>query len=290
MIRIDSKRCINCGRCAEDCNSGVFRITAGHPAVAHEDRCNYCSHCLAVCPAAAIVHQGLDGVQPPRVRKGLLQAPAYREIVMSRRSVRRYKPDPVPREVVQQILDLARYSPTASNAQNVHFTVVSRRSLLDEVSGRLFTFGDRVYRFYTQGPVQRLRRLARGLEAVKSLDRYTENWPYYREQVEKGTDLLFHHAPVLLLLHAPKGQGLSRDNCLIAAANIDNYAHALGLGACFIGLLVTAMQMDRSLPKKFGIPPAHRVYAALTLGYPAFPHPYHPVRKGPAVQWLSETP
>ena len=288
MIRIDSKRCIRCGRCVEDCNTGVFQLEGEMPVVAHENRCNFCSHCLAVCPRAAVVHDGLGGVQPPRVQRKWLQAAAYREIVKSRRSVRRYKPDPVPRQVVEQLIDLARFSPTASNAQNVHFTVVSRRALLEQVSRRLFTFGDRVYRMYTQTPLQRLSRLARKSQVVKTLDQYTENWLTYRELVDKGRDLLFHQAPVLLLLHAPKGQGLSRDNCLIAATNIDNYAHALGLGACYIGLLVTAMQMDRSLNRTFGIPPAHRVYAALTLGTPAFAHPFHPVRKGPAVQWLSD--
>jgi nitroreductase len=98
--------------------------------------------------------------------------------------------------------------------------------------------------------------------------------------------LVFHHAPVLVLLHAPRRNSLARDNCIIAASNMANHAHALGLGTCFIGILVTAMQVDRFLHRRFRIPETHRVYAALTLGYPDVQHTHHVVRKPPPVQRL----
>lgn len=44
-----------------------------------------------------------------------------------RRSVREFKPDPVPREVLEGVLDAARYAPTASNRQDLGWIVVQDR-------------------------------------------------------------------------------------------------------------------------------------------------------------------
>ncbi len=288
MIQIDIERCIECGLCVKDCNSGVFELEDKKPVVAREAWCNLCSHCLAVCPKRAVVHSGFKGKKPPRIQRKLLDPSAYSQIVRSRRSVRHYKPGAVPREVLEEILDLARYSPTASNAQNVHYTVVNRPVLLEEASKRIFGLGDRIFRIYEKGLVQSLAKRFQEQEAVKTLESYAKRWPFYRKRVAEGTDLLFHRAPVLLLLHAPKGQGMAKDNCLIAAANIDNYAQSMGLGACYIGLLVSVMQVDKTLNRRFGIPKTHRVHAALTLGYPAYRHTHHGTRKEPPVQWLWE--
>jgi len=79
---------------------------------------------------------------------------------------------------------------------------------------------------------------------------------------------------------------MASDNCLIAATNIANYAHALGLGTCFIGFLVWAMLLDRSLHERFRIPAGHRVHAALILGTPAIRYGFHAVRKPASVQWI----
>jgi len=286
MIRIDEKKCNLCGLCVKDCVSGVFRMRDGRPLPLHPELCNSCSHCLAVCARGAILHEGLRGDIPGRVQRRLLQPRAYREIVLSRRSVRHYSQEPVSREVLEEILDVARFSPTASNIQNVHYTAVTDRALLQEVSARIFGLGEKINRVFTRRPVRVLTRTLQNVGFVKTLERYARGWDFYREQVAAGRDLLFHGAPVLLVISAPSGQNLARDNCLIAATNIANYAHALGLGTCFIGLLVAAMQFDRTLYGRFRLPALRRVHAALTLGHPAIRHGNHVVRRPASVQVL----
>lgn len=53
----------------------------------------------------------------------------------TRRSVRKYKPDPVPRELLEQIVDAGRLAPTARNVQPCEFVVITdadrRRQLAD---------------------------------------------------------------------------------------------------------------------------------------------------------------
>ena len=53
-------RCIGCMRCVDDCVSGVWQNINNVATVAAPEACNLCSHCIAVCPKKAIVHEGLD--------------------------------------------------------------------------------------------------------------------------------------------------------------------------------------------------------------------------------------
>ncbi|CBL43786.1 nitroreductase family protein [gamma proteobacterium HdN1] len=53
-----------------------------------------------------------------------INAEEFRKVVMSRRSVRRYLPDPVPEAVIQDCLELALLAPNSSNLQPWSFYVV----------------------------------------------------------------------------------------------------------------------------------------------------------------------
>jgi nitroreductase len=51
------------------------------------------------------------------------------EVIKERRSVRKYKPDPIPDEVLQRVLDAARFSPSGKNLQPWKFILVKDESL-----------------------------------------------------------------------------------------------------------------------------------------------------------------
>jgi len=55
---------------------------------------------------------------------------------MSRRSIRRYEPDPVPDEMVEQLLEAGRWAPSASNRQPWHFIVIRDEDIRREVAER----------------------------------------------------------------------------------------------------------------------------------------------------------
>lgn len=56
------------------------------------------------------------------------------EAILSRRSIRTYKPDPVPPAHLQQILEAARQSPSASNRQPWHFVVIGDQDQKERVA------------------------------------------------------------------------------------------------------------------------------------------------------------
>lgn len=63
------------------------------------------------------------------------------EIIKERRSVRRYRPDPIPEEAILRVLDAARFSPSGKNLQPWKFIIVKDKALkrhLAEASNRQF--------------------------------------------------------------------------------------------------------------------------------------------------------
>ena len=57
---------------------------------------------------------------------------SFEDVVKSRQSVRGYKTDPVPRELIEEIIDTARRAPSSMNTQPWHIHVVTCEAL-DEV-------------------------------------------------------------------------------------------------------------------------------------------------------------
>lgn len=70
------------------------------------------------------------------------------DAMKTRRSIRRYKPDPVPEELLKAVLNAARLAPTANNAQPWRMIVVR-----DEDTKRKLVAGANGQKFIAQAPV-----------------------------------------------------------------------------------------------------------------------------------------
>ncbi len=62
------------------------------------------------------------------------------QCIRSRRTVREYKPDPIPQDVVRKILQAGRWAPSSSNTQKWHFIVIQDRDTLVTL-GKIATQG-----------------------------------------------------------------------------------------------------------------------------------------------------
>lgn len=63
-----------------------------------------------------------------------MSSPDFDTVVRSRRSVRRYQPRPVPEDVIDEILELARYAPSSMGLQPWHFVVVREPAALERLA------------------------------------------------------------------------------------------------------------------------------------------------------------
>jgi nitroreductase len=53
--------------------------------------------------------------------------------ILTRRSIRRYRSEPVPEGIIRQVIEAAMYAPSAVNRQPWHFIVTSNRQLLERI-------------------------------------------------------------------------------------------------------------------------------------------------------------
>ena len=58
------------------------------------------------------------------------------QAILNRRSIRSFKPDPVPKDVLEKVIETSRWSPSGSNTQPWEFIVLGG-SVMDEVKRRL---------------------------------------------------------------------------------------------------------------------------------------------------------
>ena len=58
----------------------------------------------------------------------------FLQLVRSRRSIRRLKPDPVPDETIDRIIEAARWAPSGFNTQPWEFIVVRKQTLKDRIA------------------------------------------------------------------------------------------------------------------------------------------------------------
>src|SRR4030066_2540323 len=56
------------------------------------------------------------------------------ELLKSRRSIRAYKPDPIPDEFVQKIIEAARWAPSGGNSQPWEFIVIKKKEIKDRIA------------------------------------------------------------------------------------------------------------------------------------------------------------
>ena len=108
-IKIDPSLCIGCGECAADCVSRNIAVEGGKARVLGT-ACIGCGHCYAVCPAGAVSMPDYDC-------SGLEETVSLTEFnprrlllaMESRRSARRFTPEPVSEEALR-LIEVTRQS------------------------------------------------------------------------------------------------------------------------------------------------------------------------------------
>ena len=158
--------------------------------------------------------------------------------LLSRRSVRSFEDKPVPKDLVNAIIECGKYAATGGGAQPWHFTVVTNRQWMDDVS-KLNK------EIYLQSPVERLRIKAQN--------------PEYSD---------FYKAPMAIIVsgNSPRAQA----DCANATQNMAVAAASLGLGSCYIASFKACADSEagKALFSQLPLPEGFEPQFALALGYP----------------------
>lgn len=272
QINIAYSRCIGCGRCVRVCPSMVFSQAEGdgRPNVAAPQNCIGCGHCVAACPTASVEHSLFPKERVHPVDRASLPTPdQLMMLIKARRSNRDLSRKAVPREYIDKILEAAHRAPTASNLQQVGFTVLTNPAHLRYAIEYTLHYCRRMLRLLDMpllGPV--LRRM------VPGGDRYRGTFRRLIEEYEqRGHDRILRGGTALILIHTPRSSRFGSTDCQLAYQNGSLMAEALGVSQIYTGFLCTAIHADKKnrLAQAFGIDGT--IHAGMALGIPTAPFP-----------------
>ena len=183
------------------------------------------------------------------------------ETIKTRRSIRRYKQDPISKERILKILESANLAPTAGNNQPWEFLVLGR-SLLDQLAGIIeMAMEDRIRTLTEDVMRERLNGLPiptdESGDKVKGLKKFCR---------------LLGQAPVALIVYAEKPEDPWAYKNVIedVSAAFENLVLAAwdeGLGTCW---MTGPLQKGEEGIKKFlGLSETQEIIAMTPLGIPA---------------------
>lgn len=179
----------------------------------------------------------------------------FTPFVTSRRSIRRYRPEPVPDAVVRELLAAATYAPSAHNRQPWRFAIIQSDAIKE--------------------------RLAAAMGAKLRADLQADGVPPERiEQDAWRSYQRITNAPLLILVCLtmedmdsypdPRRQHhewtMATQSVAMAGQNLLLAAHAQGLGACWMCAPLFCPDVVR---QALALSPAWEPQGLITLGYPA---------------------
>jgi nitroreductase/NAD-dependent dihydropyrimidine dehydrogenase PreA subunit len=271
MIEINRKTCTQCGICAVECPGFVIDFKAGtfpQQIDQTENVCIRCGHCVAVCTNGSLDHRDSPLVKSPKILNNLRVSPEQCEqLLKSRRSVRVFKNQQLPREIIKRLIEDARYAPTAHNAEEVEWLVIDSKKELDRIE---------------EMGIEWMRWTIKNQPQVAS----SFNMEHMLKRQEANKNVFLRGAPVLVITHAStEVQGIASIDSATALGYLDLIANSLGLGTCWAGLVFIMANSFPPFNAALALPDNHGIYGCMMLGYNKHKYQRIPVRKEPSIIW-----
>ena len=245
LIRVDESKCIHCGQCVKDCMQQCLSMNRnGIPELDYYHGyggCGACQHCMAVCPTGALSWGGIDPTQLEPVR--FADPDEMLGMIKGRRSVRQFKDQDIPDDLLRKIGDMLAYPPRGGNNDSLRFSLIGSREKMREISRTTY-------------------------ESLGG------NSPFMRMLIESkrnGRDLIFWDAPAMLIAFVDRNRatgGCETVDPIISLSYAELYANSLGLGAVWCNLATNVVSQIPQVQKLVEMPRGYEVGYVILLGIP----------------------
>lgn len=189
----------------------------------------------------------------------------FLQFVRCRRSIRKFRKDPLPREVLQHMIEAASWAPSASNRQDWEFTAITSPTMKERMEDIVRSCWKSILDKSQTEVIQ------------EELEKYAKNFDW------------FSRAPVLIVVSAKRPEaffshllGEAADDvagteisAAMAVQNLMLAAHALGIGSC---CMTGPLAAQEALKELLGFGQHRKIVCLVALGYPA-EEPEAPLRK-----------
>lgn len=163
------------------------------------------------------------------------------QAILTRRSVRKYKTDPIPMETLQQIIHASLYAPSGMGRQPWHLVVVRGNDKINEIT--------------------------RQTKAATA--RMADN--PYRDFVGNVSYTVNYGAPTFVIVSgdvqlSPRN---AQNDCSLLLGTLMLAAHTLGVGSCWINQLnvLNDEPSFRQYITELGVPATNRIFGCACLGF-----------------------
>lgn len=231
-----------------------------------------CGQCEAVCPQGALelTDPHLEGVINNKITfKGTPEQ--IGNYMRGRRTVRNYKSETVDKNILEEIIDITRYAPSAGNGQPVKWMIVHDPVKVNKLAGLTIEWMKNIV---AETPPE---------QHIEGLKMFIAAW-------ESGSDLVLRGAPHLIIAYAepeednPMTQFVSVDG-IIALTHLDLALPAFGLGSCWSGGLSMALSEYPPIAEELGLSERSVFIGALMVGYPQYQYHNIPKRNKAVIDW-----
>jgi len=194
------------------------------------------------------------------------------EAIRKRKSIRDFKPDPVSKDILREILDIACRAPSAMNTQPWKFLVVTGNALaaIKKENVEKLRAGEmpgEEHRVVGWSPdsVYRQRQVALAMELFRLMGIRREDKEERARWLERGFRFFDAPAAILILTDRALAEGTSILDVGAVMQNICLAALEHGLGTCIEDQGVMYPDVVR---KHCGIPDSDRIVIAVAIGHP----------------------
>lgn len=163
------------------------------------------------------------------------------DCINTKRSVRSYKDEQIPTEIITELLTLGTKASTGSGEEPWGFVVLRNKEEINELSERTKSY----------------------------LLEHFESYPYLHQYIgwlENPKYSVFNHANTMVVIYGNTNSHWYVYDGSLAAGNIMLAAHSMGIGTCWIGFAEHTLNTEE-FKKKYGVPEDYDLVCPMTLGY-----------------------
>ena len=186
-----------------------------------------CLCTVAGCTSSVSQQETVKGVE------GMSQSEAVVKTIMERRSIRKYKPQPVEREKMQTIVECGVNAPNAMNRQPWEIRVVDNPDFINGVT-----------------------------------ELYKKEQPKVAE--DPNFKNMFRNAPTVVFIGRDVQSGSAEFDCGLLSENMMLAAQSMGIGSCCLGSPAAFMRSPAAAEylKKLGFSEGYELLYCIAFGYP----------------------
>ncbi|MDO5845016.1 MAG: nitroreductase family protein [Methanocorpusculum sp.] len=255
-IIVDLEKCTGCGLCVSVCPTVTLSIINKKSSVAYSHRCISCAHCAAICPRGALTSN--------RFSVASLEGNEIEKNLSGKRSVREFKDETIPAEILDRIVYFGEKAPAAKNVRNRKYIIVSDIDKIDEIERAVIS------KYQNYGKILEPARIAVKIFSPKKsekLKRMSHEFRHMKKSLYDKGHPIFCGAKALIIILSPKHDIFAKDNCFASQNYMMLYAESVGVGSCINGY---SQITHKAVEKIIECPKGYRVYAVSMFGYPKY--------------------